>query len=75
MFGACVFPGRWPIERTPFGASYGGVTTGSSCRGHAGVSFLIATVGSTFTSPTVVLVNARIFCDDARAVLLTWINS
>ena len=51
------------------------VTTGSSCHGHAGVSFLIATVGSTFTSPTVVLVNARVFCDDARAVLLAQINS
>ena len=37
------------------------VTTGFSCRGRAGVSFLIATVGSTCTSPTVALVCACIF--------------
>ena len=40
-----------------------------------GVALLIATVGSTFTSPTVVLVNAHVFCDNARAILLTRINS
>ena len=51
------------------------VTTGSSRHGCAGVSFLIATVGSTFTSPTVALVNACVFCDNVRAVLLTQINS
>ena len=51
------------------------VTTGSSCRGRAGVSFLVATVGSTFTSPTVVLVNTRVFGDDARAVWLARVNS
>ena len=49
--------------------------TGSSRRGRAGVSFLIATVGSTFTSPTVVLVNTRVFGDDTRAVLLAQVNS
>ena len=39
------------------------------------VSLLMATVGLTFSNPTVVLVNARVFCDDARAVLLVRINS
>ena len=38
-------------------------------------SLLVATVGSTVTSPTVVLVNTRVFGDDARAVVLAWINS
>ena len=38
-------------------------------------SLLVATVGSTVTSPTVVLVNTRVFGDDARAVLLAWVNS
>ena len=59
-----------PSLTEPFVHTFVPVTTSSSCRSRAGVSFLIATAGSTCTSPTVVLVCARIFwwwCTDHLA--------